>query len=112
MTLTGTNFVTGATVAVSNPGVTVSGVAVVSATQITATFTIAANAATGAASVTVTTSGGTSPAVNFTVTAAVGFTPIRVNAGDSTAYTDPLGQVWSADTGFSGGTGVSTFPTP
>ena len=69
VTLTGTNFVAGATVAVSNPGITVSGVTVVSATQITATFAIAANAATGAANVTVTTSGGTSGAVNFTVNA-------------------------------------------
>jgi hypothetical protein len=35
------------------------------------------------------------------------FTPIRVNAGGS-AYTDPLGQVWSADTGFLNG---STYTT-
>ena len=67
VTLTGTNFIAGATVAVSNPNVTVSGVTVVSATQITATFAIAANATLGAANVTVTTSGGTSGAVTFTV---------------------------------------------
>ena len=109
VTLAGTNFVAGATVAVSNPGVTVSGVTVVSATQITATFAIAANATLGAASVTVTTSGGTSPAVTFTVSAPVTFTPIRVNAGASASYTDPLGQVWSADTGFSGATGATSF---
>jgi hypothetical protein len=67
VTLTGTNFVAGATVAVSNPGITVGSVTVVSATQITATFTIAANAAPGAANVTVTTSAGTSAQVVFTV---------------------------------------------
>src|SRR5271157_5592325 len=67
VTLTGSNFVAGATVAVSNPGITVGSVTVVSATQITATFTIAANAATGAANITVTTSGGTSGTVVFTV---------------------------------------------
>ncbi len=41
VTLTGTNFVSGATVAVNNPGIAVSAVNVVSATQITVTFTIA-----------------------------------------------------------------------
>src|SRR5262249_16906030 len=35
------------------------------------------------------------------------FTPIRVNAGGP-AYTDTLGQVWAADTGFSGGSTAST----
>ncbi|HMD69819.1 MAG TPA: IPT/TIG domain-containing protein [Bryobacteraceae bacterium] len=67
VTLAGSNFVTGATVAVSNPGVTAGSVTIVSATQITATLTIAANAALGAANVTVTTSGGTSGTAVFTV---------------------------------------------
>ena len=67
VTLTGTNFVAGATIALSGAGITVSSTTVVSATQITATFTIAANAATGAQNVTVTTSGGTSGAQPFTV---------------------------------------------
>jgi hypothetical protein len=70
VTLTGTNFVSGATVAVNNPGITVASVTVVSATQIAAIFTIAASAAPGAASVTVTTSGGTSAAATFTVVSA------------------------------------------
>jgi hypothetical protein len=35
------------------------------------------------------------------------FTPIRVNAGGP-AYTDSLGQTWSADTGFSAGSNFST----
>ena len=67
VTLTGANFVSGATVASSNPGVTASGVTVVSPTQLTATFTIAVNATLGTANVTVTTSGGTSAAIAFTV---------------------------------------------
>jgi hypothetical protein len=70
VTLTGTNFVAGATVAVSNPGIAVGSATVVSATQITATLTIGAGAATGAANVTVTTSGGTSGAAVFMVNAA------------------------------------------
>src|SRR6202045_256463 len=67
ITLTGTNFVAGATVGVSGAGITVSNTTVASATQITATFTIAGNAATGAQNITVTTSGGTSGAQPFTV---------------------------------------------
>ena len=41
MTLTGTNFVAGATVGVTGTGVTVSNVNVVSGTTITADFTVA-----------------------------------------------------------------------
>ncbi len=67
VTLTGTNFVAGATIALSGAGITVSNTTVLSATQITATFAIAANASTGAQNVTVTTSGGTSGAQPFTV---------------------------------------------
>jgi hypothetical protein len=33
-----------------------------------------------------------------------GFAPIRVNAGNSVAYTDPAGQVWAADYGYNSGT--------
>lgn len=47
MTLTGTNFTSGATVATNNTGIAVSAVTVVSRAQITATFTIGANAALG-----------------------------------------------------------------
>src|SRR5580700_7681094 len=67
VTLTGTNFVAGAIIGVSGAGITVSNTTVVSATQITATFSIAANAATGAQNVTVTTSAGTSGAQPFIV---------------------------------------------
>jgi hypothetical protein len=52
--------------------VTASNVVVVSSTQITATLTIAASAATGVYNVTVMTSGGTSSAQPFSVTAPSG----------------------------------------
>ena len=66
VTLTGSNFAAGATLAIGGTGVSASNVMVVSATKITATFVIAATAATGAHSVTVN---GASGAVNFTVNA-------------------------------------------
>ena len=71
---------------------------VVSPSQITASFAIASNAASGAATVTVSTSNGTTSPVTFTVLVPAVFTPIRVNSGGP-AFTDPLGQVWSADYG-------------
>ena len=67
VTLAGSNFQSGATVAVSGAGVSVTGVTVVSSAQITATFVIAATAATGAHSVAVTTGAGTSAPQSFTV---------------------------------------------
>ena len=69
VTLTGTNFISGATVAVSNSGVTVSQVSVVNATQITASFVIAASVPAGAVTVTVTTSAGATGPVDFKITA-------------------------------------------
>ncbi|MGE5570031.1 MAG: DUF4082 domain-containing protein [Rhodospirillales bacterium] len=69
VTLTGTNL-TGA--ALNLPaGITTSGAPVVTATQITAVFVIAAGASTGAKNITVTTPGGTSNAVTFTVNPAL-----------------------------------------
>jgi hypothetical protein len=74
VTLTGTNFVAGAGVNVScatacvNNGVTVGTVTVNSATQITTSFQIAATATPAARNVTVSTPGGTSAPVTFTVT--------------------------------------------
>src|ERR1700730_4999431 len=67
VTLTGTNFVAGATVGGSGAGITVSNTTVLSRAQITATFTIAGNAATGAQNIPVTTTGGISGAQPFTV---------------------------------------------
>jgi hypothetical protein len=60
VTLTGNNFIPGqTTVAVNGTGITVSGITVVSSTQITATFTISAAAALTTRSVTVTVAGAT-----------------------------------------------------
>ena len=67
VTLTGTNFATGATVNVSGTLVTVSSTTVVSNTQITATFTIDKTAAVGDRAVSVTSSGMITNAVTFTV---------------------------------------------
>src|SRR6185503_16916024 len=83
VTITGTDFVAGqTTVQVSGAGVAVSAVNVTGPTSLTATFTIAANAATGARNVTVTTPNGTSNAVTFTVTAAPTITQVQPNSGD------------------------------
>ena len=73
VTLTGTNFVVGATtVTVAGGGVTVSNVAVTnlavsSGTSLTASFVLDPAAATGPRSVTVTTAAGTSGAQTFTI---------------------------------------------
>src|SRR5450432_1509465 len=67
VTLTGTNFATGATVGGGGTGLTVSNVVVVSATRITATFTLTATAATGGHNIFVTTGGGNSNVQTFTV---------------------------------------------
>ena len=67
VTLTGTGF--GTTVAVSGTGVTPSNINEISSTSLEVTFTIAANATAGPRNVTVTTAGGTSNALPFTVNA-------------------------------------------
>ena len=60
VTLTGTNFVNGATVNVSGTGVNVGTVTANSATSLTATLTIASNATLGPRNISVTTPNGTS----------------------------------------------------
>jgi len=66
--LTGTNFGADATVAVSGGGVTVTNLAVVSSTSITAMFVVDPNAALGSRTVTVTSGGATSAGFAFSVT--------------------------------------------
>ncbi len=81
VTLAGTNFISGASsVAVSGAGVTVSGVTFGSAETLNATFTISTTAALTARTVTVTTPGGASNTVPFTVEGAT-LTSINPNAG-------------------------------
>ena len=72
VTVTGTNFVSGATVTLSGSGITVNSTTFVSATQLTANLTVAAAATTGARNVTVTNpDGGTGSCTGcFTVNAA------------------------------------------
>ncbi len=69
VTLTGTNFVVGATtVAVAGGDVTVNSVVVGSTTSLTANFVLALSSLGGARTVTVTTAGGTSGGQTFTIT--------------------------------------------
>jgi hypothetical protein len=67
VTLTGTNFAAGSNISLSGTGITVSNVTVASNTSITATFTIAATAPTGAQNVTVTSRSKISSSQAFTV---------------------------------------------
>jgi len=78
VTLEGTNLI-GATI---NPiaGVTISGVTVLSSTQVAATFTISGTAALGPRTVTITSPTGTSNGVTFTVVART-LTSISPNSG-------------------------------
>jgi hypothetical protein len=105
VTLSGSNL-SGATINAPT-GITVSNVTT-SAGSITATFAISSTAPTGAQSVTVTAGGVTSNGVGFTINPA--FTPIRINSGGG-SYTDSQGNVWSPDSGYSGGSVVSTTNT-
>jgi hypothetical protein len=67
--VTGTGFVPNATtIAVSGSGVTVSGTAVIDSTSLTATFDVSGDAVPGDRTVTVTTPGGASAPVTFTIT--------------------------------------------
>ena len=71
VTLTGTNFVVGATtVAVAGGGVTVNSVVVGSSTSLTANFVLDPAAGVGPRAVTVTTAGGTSGPLGFVITLA------------------------------------------
>ena len=84
VTLTGTNFVVGATtVNVAGGGVTVANVAVSSSTSLTASFVLDLVPAAGARTVTVTTAGGTSGGQPFTITlplpGSMTFTPTGVD---------------------------------
>ncbi len=80
VTLTGTHLTGTTAVTVSGTGVTASGITVVNDTTVTANFAITSTATISARTVTVTTSGGTSGPVTFTV-AAPTLTSITPNSG-------------------------------
>ena len=92
------------TLASSNPAVaTVPASVTVAANTSTATFTVNTQPVAGVTPVTITATHNGSANGNLSVNPPSSFNPIRVNSAGS-AYTDPQGRVWSADTGFSGGT--------
>src|SRR4029077_3542688 len=116
VTLTGTNFVPGASIRLSGAGIAVGNTTVVSANQITATFAIAGNAATGPQSVTVMNPGGASSGARaFTINPApptVGsITPNSGTQGQSLSVTlTGTNLVPGATIGLSG-TGISVSNT-
>jgi len=91
VTLTGTNFITGAgntTINVpAGQGITVSNVVIVSTTSITATFTLSGTATLGAQNVSVMTTGGTSGNQTFTVQAPPTLASISPTSGGQNGTT-------------------------
>ncbi|MBS0375951.1 MAG: hypothetical protein JSR73_15335 [Proteobacteria bacterium] len=103
VTLTGTNFTPGSTLAVSGNGITVSGVTIVSSTSITATFAITTGANETGRNVTVTNNSGTaSNAVTFTVTG-----PTLTGISPTTGVRGTTVPVTLTGTNLSGATGVT-----
>ena len=83
--IAGSDFQAGATVAIGGIGISAANVTVVSSTQIAATFIIAPTASTGAHSVTVVTSAGTSGPQSFTVNAPIPAAPTLTSLTPNTA---------------------------
>ncbi len=105
-TLTGTALTGANAIAVSGGGVTVTNIAVVNDTTVTATFTITATSAQTARNVTVTTPGGTSNAVTFTIVA-----PVLGNVTPNSGLRGTAVPVTIAGSGFSAATGVTVSGT-
>ena len=94
VTLTGTNFVAGATVVnVSGADVTATNVVVVSPTSLTASVVLDPAAAVGARTVTVTTAGGTSGAQTFTINLPPPGSATFAFTGGEQLFTVPAGVV-------------------
>jgi hypothetical protein len=108
VTLTGANFVNGASVGVSGIGITVSDVVVVDETTMTADFVVAPDAPTGARSVTATTSAGTSGAQAFTVELAA---PTLSGISRSSAAQGETVVVTLTGTGFVDGASIDVTGT-
>ncbi|HWQ02945.1 MAG TPA: putative Ig domain-containing protein, partial [Candidatus Nitrosotenuis sp.] len=80
VTLKGSNFISGATIN-AGANITISNIVVVNSTTITATFDVAAGAASGMRPVTVTTSGGTSNSINVRILGVPVVSSITPNSG-------------------------------
>jgi hypothetical protein len=74
------------------------------------TFQISSNSVASSTPVTITASLNGSKTATLTVNPVPAFTPVRINSGGP-AYTDSLGQKWTADTGYTGGNTYSTTNT-
>ncbi len=74
------------------------------------TFQISSNSVASSTPVTITASLNGSKTATLTVNPVPAFTPVRINSGGP-AYTDSLGQKWTADTGYTGGSTYSTTNT-
>ncbi|WP_223905642.1 IPT/TIG domain-containing protein [Geobacter sp. AOG1] len=108
VTITGTNFLNGATVAFSGTGITLGAVTYVNATTLTVPVTVAAGATTGARNVTVTLPGGqtgTGTGV-FTVNAPAPPTVTSTSPNTMSQGTGPT-TVTITGTNFTGATAVS-----
>src|SRR5262249_13308185 len=92
VTITGTNFEPSTSLAITGTGVTLGPITVTGSTQLTTSFIIAADAATGDRTVTVSTSAGISNGVTFTVTSpgAPTLTGISPNTGVTGTTVSPV----------------------
>jgi hypothetical protein len=105
--LAGTNFIPGATVNIASAnGLTVSGVTLVNSTTIDATFTSTSTTALGARNISVTTFGGTSGSVAYTVTG-----PVLTAIAPSTGALATSVPVTLSGTGLTGATAITLSGT-
>jgi hypothetical protein len=83
----------------------------VPSTATSATFTVTSLSVSSSASVVITaTFNNGSKTATLTVNPKPSFTPVRINSGGP-AYTDSLGQRWTADTGYRGGSPYTVTKT-
>jgi hypothetical protein len=108
--LRGTSFHNGTTtVNIAGSGVTASNVVWVSSTWVNASFAVAANAAPGARAVTVTTAGGTTSSVPFTVS---GPPPSLIGVNPDAGSTEGGALVTITGTNLTGATGLTFGGAP
>ncbi|MCM0080611.1 hypothetical protein L4X63_03305 [Geomonas sp. Red32] len=98
VTLTGSNFQTGAVATFANTGITVNSTTYLSATQVKANISIASNATSGAGSVAITNPDGGTRSVNsvFTVTPVAVFSADQAVAQGETTSVSITGQGFTA----------------